>query len=331
MRYNFFIVGGDERILHLAENLKEAGNNIKMLGFEKAFYTNETKENTNTLNDGKEETIDNKIKEKMYILKNKEIRENETKNNFNNIEIFEENNFKQANSLDEIEAVDIVISSAPLSLDNENVYAPFSNKEIPLDELKNHIKGNKFFAGKLTDEFKQLENSYDIFEDEKMTILNTISTAEGAIAKAIENTKITMDNANILVLGFGRVGKMLAKKLKALNANVYVEARKVQDLAWIEALGYNQIDLNELNENLCKMDIIFNTVPSLIMDKERLILLNRRILIIDLASKPGGVDFESTKKMKMNAILYSGIPGKVAPITVSKYIEDYILKILKKD
>lgn len=322
MGYNFFIIGGDKRILYLAQDLKEEKNNIKLYGFDKLF---------------------------------------------DNEEIFEDDDFKMAKSLNEIDKNDIIISAFPMSFDGENIYAPFAKEDkiIKLDELEKILKDENhiLFAGKIPDKIKkqnenkkekqkekkeQTENQkedkkeeqnerkienqtgiYDFYDDEKITILSTISTAEGAIAKAIEETEISLDNANTLVLGFGRVGKMLANKLHAMNANVYVEARKEKDLAWIGALGYNSIPLTKLNENLCKMDIIFNTVPTMILDKEKLILLNRKILIIDLASKPGGVDFETCKKMKFNASLYSGIPGKVAPRTVATYLKDYIMDKIK--
>lgn len=299
MGYNFFIIGGDKRILYLAQDLKEEKNNIKLYGFDKLF---------------------------------------------DNEEIFEDDDFKMAKSLNEIDKNDIIISAFPMSFDGENIYAPFAKEDkiIKLDELEKILKDENhiLFAGKIPDKIKkqnenkkeQTENQtgiYDFYDDEKITILSTISTAEGAIAKAIEETEISLDDANVLVLGFGRVGKMLTNKLHAMNANVYVEARKERDLAWIKALGYNSIPLTKLNENLCKMDIIFNTVPAMILDKEKLILLNRKILIIDLASKPGGVDFETCKKMKFNASLYSGIPGKVAPRTVATYLKDYIMDKIK--
>ena len=336
MGYNFFIIGGDKRILYLAQDLKEEKNNIKLYGFDKLF---------------------------------------------DNEEIFEDDDFKMAKSLNEIDKNDIIISAFPMSFDAKNIYAPFAKEDkiIKLDELEKILKDENhiLFAGKIPDKIKkqnenkkekqnekkeQTENQnenakeeqeqtekkkedpkeeqnekkiqnqtgiYDFYDDEKITILSTISTAEGAIAKAIEETEISLDDANVLVLGFGRVGKMLASKLHAMNANVYVEARKERDLAWIKALGYNSIPLTKLNENLCKMDIIFNTVPAMILDKEKLILLNRKILIIDLASKPGGVDFETCKRMKFNASLYSGIPGKVAPRTVATYLKDYIMDKIK--
>lgn len=220
---------------------------------------------------------------------------------------------------------EIIISSVPLSKDGINVNMPLSNKQITLEELKKIAYGKKIFAGNLKD-----IKGYDILEDETVTILNTIPTAEGAIEIAMNEITYTLNNSKVLVLGFGRVGKMLCNKLKSIGAEVYCEARKDEDLAWIEAYGYTPVKLDKIKENICKMDIIFNTVPSMILDKQLLILMNKETLIIDLASFPGGVDFESAKKLNIKAILALGLPGKVAPDSASEYIKKYIYKVLKK-
>lgn len=106
-------------------------------------------------------------------------------------------------------------------------------------------------------------------------------------------------------------------------------ARKESDLALIKAYGYIPIKLEEMRENICKMDIIFNTIPIQIIDKNLLILMNKETLIIDLASFPGGVDYEASKKMEIKAILALGLPGKVAPNSSAEYIKKYIYKVLK--
>ena len=113
--------------------------------------------------------------------------------------------------------------------------------------------------------------------------------------------------------------------LLGIGAKVSCEARKKEDLAYIEAYGYQKIDLKELNEFLPKFKYIFNTIPNLILDKQRLDCINKDAIIIDLASSPGGVDFEYAKKKEIKAILALGLPGKVAPLTAAKYIK----KVLK--
>ncbi len=315
MNYNFFIVGGDFRILYLAKLLKKEGHNVKVLGFDKIIQA------------------DKNLQEQIQDLK-----------------------IEFANSINEAKETDIMICSIPLSIDGKNVYAPYSKTEIPLEVLK----GKEFIAGKITNDiiYKIYENErnnyildvsneisdeiiiktirskitlYDILKDEPNIILNTLPTAEGAIAKAIEDTSFNITNANVLVLGFGNVGKTLCKKLKDIGANVFAEARKKTDLAWIEVYGYTPIHLENLKENVCKMDIVFNTVPHVILDKSTLILMSNETLIIDLASKPGGVDFDAAKKLGIKAYLYSGIPGKIAPETSAEYILKYVKeKIVKK-
>lgn len=217
---------------------------------------------------------------------------------------------------------DIVISSMPLTKDGVNVYAPLSEKTIKIDDLRTISKNKKMFAGKI----KGLLDGYDILDDEELTILNTIPTAEGAIGLAMEETNYTLNGRKVLVMGFGRVGKTLANKLSKMGLDVYCEARNNEDLAWIKAYGYKPIELKEVKNILCKMDIIFNTVPIQILDKNMLILLNKKTLIIDLASAPGGVDFDTAKKLGIKAILASALPGKVAPETAAEYIKNCVYK-----
>ena len=112
----------------------------------------------------------------------------------------------------------------------------------------------------------------------------------------------TLSSSNILVMGFGRIGKIVAKMLQGIGAKVFCEARKKEDLAYIQAFGYTPIDLSDLEENLGKFDIIINNIPTLILDKSRLNLLKKDVLILDLASKPGGVDFEYAKKQNIKTI-----------------------------
>lgn len=224
-------------------------------------------------------------------------------------------------NMEEKENKKIIIGPIPYSIDGKTLYAPFNDENININLLKN----KKIIAGKIPSEIADKE-SIDILKDECFTIKNTVPTAEGAIAKAIELTDININKANVMVLGFGRVGKTLCYKLKNLGANVYAEARKEKDLAWISVFGYNVVPLEKINENICKIDIIFNTIPKLILDKSKLILINENTIIIDLASKPGGIDYESANKMGINAILYSGIPGKIAGEYEAELIEETIYK-----
>ena len=233
-----------------------------------------------------------------------------------NDQIFVNNKIKKVYSINEKEKNDLIISSIPLTMDNKTIYTPYNNEKITL----NTLKGLEFIAGKIP----SFLNGKDILKDEDYTIKNIIPTVEGAISKAIEETNETIFESNVLVLGYGRIGKLLCNRLKSLGANVFCEARKSQDLTWIRTYGYIPIYIEDLEKYISKMDVIFNTIPSIILNEKLLKYVKKDSIIIDLASKPGGVDFENAKERNIKAILYSGIPGKISPRSTAKYIKEYL-------
>ena len=161
-----------------------------------------------------------------------------------------------------------------------------------------------------------------------MQVLNAIPTAEGAIQIAMEEVKHTIHASKCLVLGNGRIGKILAKMLAGLGADVTVAARKNADRAMAMAFGLKSTSFCNLYEEIGDFDIIFNTVPSLILDADLIKKTSRNTLIIDLASRPGGVDFESARKIGTKVIWALSLPGKVAPYTAGDIIGKTILNIL---
>lgn len=230
---------------------------------------------------------------------------------------------------------DLIIGPLPLSYDKKTLNAPFHSEEIEIDTLFEKMKEKALIAGVIDQEYILKGKAYgmtivDYFKREEMQVLNAVPTAEGAIKIAIEHMPITLHGSNALVLGFGRIGKALAKMLYGIGTNVYVAARKHEDIAWIKNLGYRPVYFKELDRVLGEMDVIFNTVPNLVLDRNRLINLNSKTLIIDLASKPGGVDFHEANKLGINTIHALGIPGKTAPVTAAKIIKETIYNIIKE-
>lgn len=246
------------------------------------------------------------------------------------------NNVKQYENIEEtVKDVQIVIGPIPLSSNNVQINTPFSEKTVTLEQVANVIEGKKFIAGNIKKELYELTEGkevqiIDLLDREELVVLNTISTAEGAIQIAMEETTRTIHGSNILVLGYGRVGKILANMLKGIGANVYCEARKNVDLAWIKAYGYEPVRLNEIDGKLGKFNIIINTIPSMILDEEKIKLLNEECLIVDLASNPGGVDRTAAKKYGIKTIWALSLPGKVAPLTSAEFIKDTIYNIFKE-
>lgn len=228
---------------------------------------------------------------------------------------------------------DCVVSGIPFSRDNETVNMPGSLEKVTVEKLFMSMKSTKkIIAGSFSDRIKSLAvryeiELYDFLSDEDFAVYNAIPTAEGAIGIAIEKTKCTINGANCLVLGCGRIGKCLADVLKGLHANVTVVARKDEDFAWIKAMGYTGKKYSDLQEILPSTDILFNTVPALVIQQE-LNYIKKDCLIIDLASKPGGVDFDLAKEKGIEAELALGLPGKVAPNSVAEYMFNKVKKVI---
>lgn len=242
---------------------------------------------------------------------------------------------KQSSTISQaINDADIIIGPIPCSNDNENINAPFHSEKISINEVFKFINKNQLFiAGRIGDKISHLAQVYNIFtidllQREEMAVLNAIPTAEGAVQIAMEELPITLHNSNVLLLGYGRIGKILAKMLDGIGANVYVEARKYADIAWIKSYGYKPVLLNELPQFVSNMNLVVNTIPSLILNGELLKKLNKDCLVIDLASKPGGVDFDKAKEFGIKAIWALSLPGKVAPVTAAEFIKNTVYNII---
>jgi dipicolinate synthase subunit A len=171
---------------------------------------------------------------------------------------------------------------------------------------------------------------YDLMKNEKITILNAIATAEGTIMEAILGSDRNLHGSNCLILGYGRCAKVLAAKLKAMDAVVTVAARSEEALAYASSFGLRTVSLSNLKMILPSSQFIFNTIPSLILDKGCLELVDPDVTIIDIASAPGGVDFEYAQKHHLNAKLCLGLPGKVAPRTSADILVSEIDAFMKE-
>ena len=235
-----------------------------------------------------------------------------------------------------IENVEVVIGPIPLSSNGNTANMPFSDQELTIRELMHNINAKIFIAGSISPEVYELANDeyveiIDIMKREELAVLNTIATAEGTIQVAIENTNKILHGSEVLILGFGRIGKVLARKLAGLSVKVTCAARKDEDLAWIHAYGHKATNINNIGENLKQYDIIINTVPHLILTEEKIKYVKQDALLIDLASNPGGIDKKAVKDQKLKFVWALSLPGKVAPTTSAEFIKDTVYNILKDE
>ena len=234
-----------------------------------------------------------------------------------------------------VSLADFIILPVPVSTDGSTINAPFSRVRISIDQVLSAIKPNqRMVGGAITEEIRdEVEKRGlkidDYLKREEMAIYNAVPTAEGAVQLAMEELPVTINGANCLITGYGRIGRMLSRLLVALGANVTVAARKVSDLAWADSHGCRSVELAKLSQ-AGDFDVIFNTVPFPIFNHDVLSKLDKNTLLIDLASRPGGVEFNAAAELQIKTIWALSLPGRVAPKTAGQIIKNTILNMLKE-
>ncbi len=219
---------------------------------------------------------------------------------------------------------EIIVLPVPTTRDRKTVFAPLSQKEILLSEIEAKLNDRLV----LTCGYNfQNNNCIDYGALDSYSLLNAVPTAEGAIKLAIENTDFTLWQSRVLVIGFGRCGKVLAERLKSLGAFVTVSARKPVDLSLIEVYGYKPINTYSLKEIPLDYDIIFNTVDSEVITEKVLQNCSAKLLL-DISSK-GGFNIDYAEKRGIKAIKAPGLPGKIAPKTAGEILAKTVTQIIR--
>lgn len=223
-----------------------------------------------------------------------------------------------------------VILPLPASKDGLRVFAPFAEKDIYVVSVLSLLKEEQLLIGGRTDiRFNEVhEKTFDYYEREEFKLMNAVPTAEGALEIAMRELDITLCGANALILGFGRVGRALAPRLRALGAEVCVLARSERDLAAAYCLNVKSARLDLLAEHAKRADCVFNTVPYRIFGGAAQDALRRGVPVIELASAPGCMDANEAEAKGIRYIPAQGLPGKCAPVTAGRMIKQTVRTIL---
>ena len=232
----------------------------------------------------------------------------------------------------------VIASACPPDPDN-----PFDAAVLPLpikpdfdlSLLDNAVRqGGRVFAG---GSFPALEEYckahgltlHNYLAREELQVLNAVPTAEGALEIMIRELDITLWGAMVLITGFGRIGEVMARMLGSLGSYVTVCARRPEQLAKAEGMGCSAVSFTqELDRRLPCFDAVINTVPAVVFDEERLLLMKKGCLFIDLASTAGTAFGAQTGARIIHAL---SLPGKTAPVTAGKIIGKTIENIIREE
>ena len=243
-----------------------------------------------------------------------------------------------------VESATALILPLPSTRDGETVCCPrdpackISMEEI--DRLMERTPELTLFGGKLPAGLTEVypDRAVDYYENPVLQLRNAYVTAEAALMTAMELTDRTLRDTSVAVLGYGRIGKHLARLLHVLGADVTVCARREESLFEAAAEGCHPLLITEEvpHHGLAPLGrnhaILFNTVPAPLLSRELLCGMERDTLFIDLASAPFGVSDgdvrEATARSGLRYLRAPSLPGSYAPRDAGRIIAECVLDTL---
>ena len=219
----------------------------------------------------------------------------------------------------------IVLPVRPVA--DGHIAMPFSDIRITVPELMSMIGEKPVFSGcaSLLKPYAQGE-VYDYAVREDFTVKNAELTAEGAVGILLNDYEGAVFGTDILVTGYGRIGKILSAYLRRMGAHVTAAARKDSDRAMIGINGMTALDYPDIDWG--RYPVIINTVPFMVLDAPAVDAMDDDVYIIDLASAPGGVDFDKAQGRGLSCMHALSLPGKTAPLAAGRIIRDTVIKIM---
>ena len=161
-----------------------------------------------------------------------------------------------------------VILPLPVTQREEILHTPLSEEEVTLSQVLDYMEAGQILCWGLVSPAVRAAGEqrglrvFDYYAREECMVANAVPTAEGAVQVAMEELPFTLHSARVLILGFGRVGKLTAHRMGALGAKVTVSAQGYEDLAWAAAYGHETGRLETLSCELGGFDLIVNTIPA---------------------------------------------------------------------
>ncbi len=161
---------------------------------------------------------------------------------------------------------------------------------------------------------------------------NGAITAEGALQIAMKHRLRTIRGSDALVIGWGGIGRPLSALLKALGcASVSVAVRREEQLWVAKGEGYHSLLSKDIEDCAQQYDLIFNTAPELLLTRPVLEQLRPGALVVDLASRPGGVDWACAKALGVKAVHALALPGHLTPVSGAVAIQNAVYAICKEE
>ena len=214
--------------------------------------------------------------------------------------------------------------------------APYAVLPCSMEELIGTLwPGQTVFGGAFSEPSRQAMvhaglSPVDLMKRESFQMQNAAITAEGALALLLQERERTLLHSRAVVCGWGRIGRLLALRLRALGAAVTVAARQGVHRAEAEALGLAALPYSELAAALSNCDVLVNTVPARVLDAPLLCCLREGTLLLELASAPGGFDRLAAEQQGLRVLAAPGLPGRSAPEEAALAIRGAVYQVMEE-
>jgi len=251
--------------------------------------------------------------------------------------------FKTAESLaSALKKSQFLVLPLPATRDGSHIFCPLDPANAyAFDDLKQEIQtlssSIRIFGGLIPPTWKDDLQALgchvtDYYAQEDVQLHNARITAEAAIMTAMELTSISLLDASIAVVGYGRIGQLLAQLLVAWGANVTVYARRQASLAMAACHGCNTCPTSLLATLTKGYNVIFNTVPERLIGNDILSVMPCDTLLIDLSSPPFGIDpdaaHDATTRCGLGVVFAPSLPGRYAPRSAGEVIAKFMIHVI---
>lgn len=221
---------------------------------------------------------------------------------------------------------EVIVLPVPSTKDKTNVFTPLTGRIIPLSLITENARRSALCltCGYTAEGL----DCIDYGSSDSYALRNAVPTAEGALKLAVENTSRTLFGAKVLVIGFGRVGKITADRFKRIGCDVTVSTGGKSNFALCEALGFKCVNTAGLGQIRLDYGIIINTADAEVISEAALKNISSELLL-DLSTY-GGFSLSAAKALGLNAIKAPGLPLLTAPQSAAEILTDTVTNIIEK-
>ncbi len=162
------------------------------------------------------------------------------------------------------------------------------------------------------------------FASETPTLRNAALTAESAVMLLAQSTDGSLLGSRVLITGYGRISRELARRLAAFGADCAVAARRREAQAEAQLHGFRAFSTEEIGARVGEFDYIVNTAPAPLFTERDFAGMRDGCVFMELASLPN----TPPPVPHVRYIHAPGLPGRYSPKKAGEYIAEELLRYL---